>query len=472
LVEFNRLMMKCPKTIRFQWQRYIINRNKKPSDFLTEENVIERPFRTNSYKKGLKSFSLSVGILCLFSAVFMIASHLTPDAQVGKMILSLVTPAIALFVGGIYTAFSRVLYNTLMSDLYFSFTNFEKGIDRAVANMHEAIDYDIIFTQKEIQNGIPALQEYLEQRALYEQEQIKRAQESEVRHEIYNFDALGVNGSLVMQRAIKESEIYLGNKKRLENEIEVLNADKNNEQKKFDDENRMRLRNLRDIRETISGLKNKIEMASNEISKTNYRRQQSAEVEKEQNLEKEIKKATDEFNKKVSKLDKEIDGKNQEIQDCKNSTEKALIDEFKHFFEKINKDSEKFAKEKVENEIKSLERERDDLNALLEEKDKLMAEKLSLYEDKVESFDAVTLESQERFNEISDLKAQLNELNQEIDNKNQEIFEVKQELESRKREILKKDETIENYKNKNQVEVYRYFDANGTEFSSYRIYCR
>lgn len=464
LVEFNRLMMKCPKTIRFQWQRFIINRDKKPSDFLNEENVITRPLRTNSYKQGLKSFSLSALLLCLFSAIFIVASHLTPDAQVGRIILSLVTPCIALFISGIYLAFGNILYNAIMSDLYYSYTNFEKNIDRAVTNMPEAIDYEIIFTSKEIQNGIPALQEFLEQRAIYEQEQIRKAKESEVEHETYNFDNLGVNGSLVMQRALKESELYLGNRRRLLAEIETIQTEKNSVEKDFDEENKTYQRNLRDIREEISSLKSKIEVVTNEITRSSLRRQQAAEVEKEQNIEKQIEKATNKFNDRIAKLNEEIDNKRKEIEESKLLAEKALTDEFKHFSDKTYKDLQKIAHDEVQEKVSILEQEKDELSLLLEEKDKLMVEKLTLYEDKAESYDSLSSENEEHKEEINELKNEISSLNQDIEGKNQEIFEVKQELESRKREILKKDEMIENFKKKKAVEIYRYFDANGTEF--------
>ena len=40
LVEFNRLMLSSTKPIKFQWQRYVVERKGKPSDYLNEENKI------------------------------------------------------------------------------------------------------------------------------------------------------------------------------------------------------------------------------------------------------------------------------------------------------------------------------------------------------------------------------------------------------------------------------------------------
>ncbi|MGN1208439.1 MAG: hypothetical protein ACI4TI_03120 [Christensenellales bacterium] len=467
LVEFNRLMMKAPKSLRFQWQRYIINRDKKPSDFLSEENCITKPVRTNSYKQGLKNFKTSLLLLCSFSAIFVLASLFTGNidsVRIATMILSLVTPLLAFFVGYGYIQLGNIMYNAIMSDLFYSFANFQKAIDRAVINLPEAIDYEIIFTPKEIQNNIPALQEFLEQRALYDEEQLRKAQESEVEHETYNFDELGVDGSLVMQRALKESETYLGNRRRLLAEIETIQSEKSSVTKDFDEENKNYQRNLRDIREEISSLKSKIETVTNEITRSSLRRQQAAEVEKEQNIEKEIEKATNKFNARIDKLNAEIDKKRKEIDESKIVAEKSLTDEFKHFSDKTYKDLKAVTQKEVEQKIEELTDNNNDLAHQLEEKDKLMAEKLALYEDKAQGYDNLVGEVEENHFAIDELKNQISNLNQELEDRNQEIFEVRQELESRKREILKKDDMIENFKKKKAVEIYRYFDANGREF--------
>lgn len=465
LVEFNRLMMNAPKTLRFQWQRYIINRDKKPSDFLNEENCITRPLRTNSYKQGLNTFLFSSLALSLFSTFLLIAFyHVNVSTATGSILLSFITPSISLFLSIIYMMFGNILYNAIMTDLYYSYSNFEKNIDRAVTTMPEAIDYEIIFTPKEIQNGIPALQEFLEQRALYDQEQLKKAKESEVEHETYNFDALGVDGSLVMQRALKESELYLGNRRRLLAEIETIQTEKSSVQKDFDEENKNYQRNLRDIREEISSIKSKIEVVTNEITRSSLRRQQSAEVEKEQNVEKEIEKATNKYNDRIAKLNAEIDKKRKEIDDSKLIAEKSLTDEFKHFSDKAYKDLRKVAESEVKQEVDSLTEEKNNLALSLEEKDKMASEKLSLYEDKVQNYDNLVAEVNENRYVINELKDQVSNLNGDIENKDQEILEISQQLENTNKELLKKNEIIENYKKKKAIEIYRYFDADGNEF--------
>lgn len=468
LVEFNRLMMSCPKNIRFQWQRYIINRDKKPSDFINEENCISRPLRTNSYKQGLKNFLITAIVICVISAAFIIGfrynSSGMDSTQLGNMLNGLIVPSLALLVSFAYMLFGGVLHNAIMNDLYYSFTNFEKSIDRAVLNMPEAIDYEIIFTPKEIQNGIPALQEFLEQRALYEQEQIKKAQESEVVHENYDFSGLDVDGRLVMERAMRESELYLGNKQRIEQDISMIRVEQDVLKRDFDEKSKDSQRSLRDIREEIKNLKNKIEMATNEITRSSIRRQQQAEVEKEQSLMAQMEKDAKEFEEKFAKHQVNIDEKLNEIKEGKIKAEKALTDEFTHFSEKIREELKVKAEDESKETVDALVQEKNELSLILEEKEKLMADKLALYEDKAENYDKLELEIGESKHNIEELANKVSELNKEIEDKNQEIFEVRQELESRKREIIKKDEMIDSFKKKKAVEIFRYFDANGNEF--------
>ena len=53
LVEFNNLMKSIPKPMRYQWQQYMLNRESVPSKFMTQNNCIERPFKSSSYEQTI-----------------------------------------------------------------------------------------------------------------------------------------------------------------------------------------------------------------------------------------------------------------------------------------------------------------------------------------------------------------------------------------------------------------------------------
>lgn len=465
LVEFNRMMLNSTKPIKFQWQQYVLERKGKPSDFLSEENCITKPLRTNSYQQGIKNFMLSSIGLFLFSVILIFASNFASAGTAGgNLLLYLIPPILGLIVAIIYASICSVLNNAYMVDLYYSFTAFTKNIDRAVENMPEDIDHEILFTPKEIKAGIPALQEYLRKRSFEEQEQIRRSKEREVEHENYNFDALGVDGSLVMDRVMKESETYLGNKKRIDAAIEMIQAEKDTVTKDYEEENKTYQRNLRDIREEIKSLKNKLETVSDEITRSSLRRQQKAEVEKEQSIEAQVDKSTSDYNKKISLLDAEIAEKRKEVEQAKQNVVDSLIEEFNSFADKTYTELTKVANEKVSEHVKQLETEKDEVYALLEEKEKVFAEKIAIYEDKNSNAESLEEEIKRQNIVIDDLQIENSELRNNYDALNAEYFQTSQELESRKKELAKKDNLLANYKKNKAVEIYRYFDAEGREF--------
>lgn len=465
LVEFNRMMLNSTKPIKFQWQQYVLERKGKPSDFLSEENCITKPLRTNSYQQGIKNFMLSSIGLFLFSVILIFASNFASAGTAGgNLLLYLIPPILGLIVAIIYASICSVLNNAYMVDLYYSFTAFTKNIDRAVENMPEDIDHEILFTPKEIKAGIPALQEYLRKRSFEEQEQIRRSKEREVEHENYNFEALGVDGSLVMDRVMKESETYLGNKKRIDAAIEMIQAEKDTVTKDYEEENKTYQRNLRDIREEIKSLKNKLETVSDEITRSSLRRQQKAEVEKEQSIEAQVDKSTSDYNKKISLLDAEIAEKRKEVEQAKQNVVDSLIEEFNSFADKTYTELTKVANEKVSEHVKQLETEKDEVYALLEEKEKVFAEKIAIYEDKNSNAESLEEEIKRQNIVIDDLQIENSELRNNYETLNADYFQTSQELESRKKELAKKDNMLANYKKNKTVEIYRYFDAEGREF--------
>ena len=79
LVEFNKLMKHIPAPMRLQWQQYMVNRDKKPSEFFTEHNCIEKPFKTSAYASqivAVKVFTVCISILVfLFSSAYFVRTN-------------------------------------------------------------------------------------------------------------------------------------------------------------------------------------------------------------------------------------------------------------------------------------------------------------------------------------------------------------------------------------------------------------
>ena len=59
LVEFNKLMKSkfVPQSVRVQWQNYMVNRNQKPSEFLSEDRIVDKPLKSSKFKTTLKFYN-------------------------------------------------------------------------------------------------------------------------------------------------------------------------------------------------------------------------------------------------------------------------------------------------------------------------------------------------------------------------------------------------------------------------------
>lgn len=58
ITEFNALIKKGPKRLTYYWQQYILYREGTPADYLTEENVIEKPLKTSSWSSNITTLTI------------------------------------------------------------------------------------------------------------------------------------------------------------------------------------------------------------------------------------------------------------------------------------------------------------------------------------------------------------------------------------------------------------------------------
>lgn len=473
LVEFNKLMKKIPAPMRAQWQQYMVNRDKKPSVFFSEENCIEKPFKASAYNNqiiAVRSIIISVAII---SFVFCLGalSNVAGQTIASTIVQSALLPLSIWFIGEIYLLFLKGRRNSAISELYVSFADFQHLIDRATTTLPDYIDYEILFTRKEIVSGIPVLQEYLQQRALFEQEQIKKAKESQVEHEDYDFSALGINGSLVMDRAMRECELYLGNRKRIIAEIAELQGSQDLLRKSFDEKSKTSQRKLRDIQDSLDRLKEKLDATTNIIVGNDLRQQRENEIQKQRQLEKEIEEDTNKFDSDNKKIESEIAAKQAEIEEFRKSAESILNGEFKTYSDKIYASVKQIADGQVKEELDGVRANNQELQIELEERDKALTEKTVMYDEKLQLLEEYSNKLAEQEQILNEIQAHKDESSSQIAQKDEEIFSIKRDLESRNLEIEKKNaeidkqkEIIKELKHKKRFEVYRYFDAYGNEF--------
>ncbi|MBQ3494797.1 MAG: hypothetical protein IJA69_05210, partial [Clostridia bacterium] len=215
LVEFNALIKKAPKLLRYHWQQYMLYREHAPSHYLSVYNCIEKPLHTSTYAANIKNYMNICLATMVTTFVLALIGYGNSSLTVAAVSTPLITPVIVLILSVIFIMVLRTLQNFNLSSLYQNFHLFNRYIDKASVTIPEYVDFEILFTRKEIKGGIPVLNEYLEKRARQEAEELERARQNAVEHEEYDFSSLGIDSSLVLDRAMKESEIYLNARQRI-----------------------------------------------------------------------------------------------------------------------------------------------------------------------------------------------------------------------------------------------------------------
>ena len=398
LVEFNNIIKdrKSPKILRKYWQQYMLYRDKAPSEYMSTYNCIDKPLKTSSFTSSIKNFAMIYKITALvtfFLSMFCFASR--NDTILTYITQSMVAAIVILFLGVVLTLALRAMQNYNLATLYQSFNVFARYIDKASATIPKYVDFEILFTKQEINDGIPILGEYLEKRARQEQEELEEAQRNAVAHEEYDFAASGIDGSLVLERAMKESETYLNIKQRLLTEIQQFESEITTLKKNYENTSKDYQRKLQASKENMERLRQQQEESTNRIEVNYIRKQQQDEVKKQEQLEKDQEDATNKFNAEVNSLNVEIEKRREELESKKAGVQEAMLNEYQTFSTKLHKSiadevekSKNESIQQVNNEkeqyaqaITYLKNEVDKSNELIKSKDQTIAELATKLQD-------------------------------------------------------------------------------------------
>ncbi len=398
LVEFNNIIKdrKSPKILRKYWQQYMLYRDKAPSEYMSTYNCIDKPLKTSSFTASIKNFSMIYKITALvtfFLSMFCFASR--NDTILTYITQSMVASVMILFLGVVLTLALRAMQNYNLATLYQSFNVFARYIDKASATIPKYVDFEILFTKQEINDGIPILGEYLEKRARQEQEELEEAQRNAVAHEEYDFASSGIDGSLVLERAMKESETYLNIKQRLLTEIQQFESEITTLKKNYENTSKDYQRKLQASKENMERLRQQQEESTNRIEVNYIRKQQQDEVKKQEQLEKDQEDATNKFNAEVNSLNVEIEKRREELESKKAGVQEAMLNEYQTFSTKLHKSiadevekSKNESIQQVNNEkeqyaqaITYLKNEVDKSNELIKSKDQTIADLATKLQD-------------------------------------------------------------------------------------------
>lgn len=391
LVVFHRFLQKMPRRIRDRWQLYILERDGLPSRYLTAEYCIRRPLSASALIGVRKQIRLSSILLSIVTFVFGLGYALAhkPDgtAMVGNIldyviIYPLITPAVILLMASIFNMIVTFRYNYYNAKIYDIFAVFVRNLNRAVATLPDSIDYQVLFTQKEIDEGIPILREYLEKERLEEQRLLEQSKYAAISHSPYNFEELGVDGEQLISRAVTESESFLMKKIGLQNEIQEYEKKLAQAQLNMDEIEREANRKLQTIKENLERLEKAISETTNRVEINYNKRQVKDEMEKRAAIEKDLKSLLSKEQVTVNECNAEIEKRKELIEKDKDGVEKALKSEYNTFAvkvydtlsDKINDENTEVVKD-YQNQIVELKAKMQTLSREIEQKDALIAER-------------------------------------------------------------------------------------------------
>lgn len=336
IVAFNTQMKKLPRRIRDRWQLFMLERDGSPSRYLNVEYCVKRPLNNSSFLQMIKQIRYISIILAAVGLLLSLMIAVSDTATSTSAIITTfancsITPCVILATGFLYAMILQLRYKYLNTDFYDIFTNFARNIDKASATLPDYVDYELLFTKKEIDAGIPVLREYLEKKALEEQRLLEKARRAEVEHSPYDFDELGVNGQLLIERAVSESEGFLLEKIDIQNEINRLEKQKDTTTKNMEDIEREANKRLQAINENLDRLDKELAEKTNKVEINFTMGQIRQERDKKETLEKDLATRLEKEKTAQDALNIEIQKRKEKIEEGKHDVEVALKAEYNTF---------------------------------------------------------------------------------------------------------------------------------------------
>ena len=349
---------KAPKRLCYYWQQYILFREGTPSSYLSTENLVEKPLKTSSYNSNIKNLTIFTTLWALVVGMFILIvscfdSYLTGSGTV----TALLVPIFVVIIGAIFIVYLRARKNSILNSLYQNVSLFGRFMDNACIDLPSYIDYQILFTPQEIEKGQPVLREFLDYKARKEKEEFNKAKEQQIDYETYDFASTGVDGSIVLDRAMKESELFLKKKEKILVKISQIEAELDSRKKNFDNVQKDYQTKAQASKENVNRLRQMQEETTNRIESNYYRKQQTQEVAKQEQLEAEFEQQRAKYLLEKNEGEEEIKKLNDELAEYKGAVENAMIGEYQTFFDKFCHSAEKVVAKVFEDKINSLKEE-------------------------------------------------------------------------------------------------------------------
>lgn len=350
---------KAPKRLCYYWQQYILFREGEPSSYLSTENLIEKPLKTSSYNSNIKNLSLFSWLWAFVSAMFMLIAYaVEANALTGAaVVMAMVVALFVSIIGLIFVVYMRARKNAVLNSLYQNVALFGRFMDNACVDLPTYIDYQILFTPQEIEKGQPVLREFLDYKARKEKEEFNKAKEENVEHEVYDFSSTGVDGSIVLERAMKESELFLKKKEKILVKISQLEAELDSRKKNFENVQKDYQTKIQASKENVIRLRQMQEETTNRIESNYYRKQQTQEIAKQEQYEQEFEGLRAKYLLEKGECEEEIKKLNDELERNRTDVEDIMLGQYQAFFDKFCKSAEKVVSKAFGDKLEALKAE-------------------------------------------------------------------------------------------------------------------
>ncbi|MBQ8522836.1 MAG: hypothetical protein IJ458_04195 [Clostridia bacterium] len=402
LVAFNNMMKasSVPKTLRRQWQQFMLYREHPASYYMSFQHCVENPMRNSTYRQQMTVYRIISFVLVALSLV--VSTFMAVHVSYAELVLQdiVIIPITILVLYWLISMVLDLVHSAVSGDLFQNYQYFEINMDKAMLTLPEFVDYEVLFSQDEIRRGIPVLFAYLQKRAIQEQQELEKARLKSVDHEKFDFNQAGLDGSLVLDRAMRETENYTTQRKqylqeieRVNNEIAVLENNYREQTKEFQ-------RQVQTSKETVENLKEQLEQATSTIEINYIKKQMRDELSRQQVSEKDFDILTDKHNQEIKTLNQEIKHYEEEIKKAKEAMELAMLSEFNTYSIKVYDNLEKIVDEKMQDRVDDYKDQIKGLEVELEEKNEELENVYTRYQEVLTQIPAETEENEEFVEEL------------------------------------------------------------------------
>lgn len=356
---FNEVMKAGPKRLAFYWQQYILYREGAPSKYMNVEDIIEKPLKTSTWNSSVRNLTVMTVVWSVISLIFGLSSQILASWSFQEVAVALVFPCAVLLIGAIAIVIIRSVRSVNLDDTYHIYYLFARFVDNACADLPPFIDFDLLFTAKEIENGNPQLRQYYEERARKAKEEFEAAKKNDIKFVEYNFENVGVDGKLLLNRAMKESETYINKKTAALAQIAQAEAQKDALRRNYENVQMDLQRKIQASKENIQKLIEQQAATTSRIEVGLLRQQQDKESKKQEALQKDYDQEETRYKAAKGELDVEVERLSKILVESLDEAEKGMSAEYQSFFEKVMKSAYAVAEKKTEDEKKELKKQYD-----------------------------------------------------------------------------------------------------------------